>query len=92
MVIKTKDESLGGKFVESRFARLGEDFVTKSSGAAAVIAPAEVFFQPDIGADEEVAAAHLFDLQLGDPEFAVVPADRGNRVSPPIHWTQDKVN
>src|SRR5471030_254455 len=32
----------------------------------AVVAAAEIFFQPDVGADEKVTAAHLLDLELGD--------------------------
>ena len=40
-----------------------------------VVAAAEVFFQPDIGADKKVTAAHFFDLQFRDAEFSIVPGD-----------------
>ena len=46
---------------------------------AAVVSAAEVFFQPQVGADEEIAAAHFFDLQLGLAVLAVLPRNGRNR-------------
>ena len=46
------------------------------SAVFAVVAPREIFFEPDVEADEEVAAAHFFDLELGGPVAAVAPGDR----------------
>ena len=40
-----------------------------------VITSGEVFFEPDIEDDEEVAAAHFFDFELGEAGAAVVPGD-----------------
>lgn len=37
---------------------------------AFVISLAEVLFQPDIEAEEEIAAAHLFNFQLGCAGYA----------------------
>src|ERR1035437_2863619 len=44
-----------------------------------IVAPAEIFFQPDVGADEQIAAAHLLDLQFRLAETAVAPGDRHHR-------------
>src|SRR5690606_25164648 len=43
-----------------------------------VVAPAEVFLEPDVRADEEIAAAHLLDFELGYTVLAVAPGDRGD--------------
>ena len=40
---------------------------------ASVVSAAEILLQPDVGADEEVSAAHLFDLELGHAVFAILP-------------------
>src|SRR4051794_3745659 len=50
-----------------------------------VVAAAEIFFEPDIGADEKIPAAHFFDLELGDAEFPVAPRDGCDRVAVPAH-------
>src|SRR6185312_9291664 len=42
----------------------------------AIVATREQLLQPDIEHDEEIAAAHLLDLQLGNASRAVVPVDR----------------
>ena len=42
----------------------------------AVVAAAEVFLQPDVHADEEIAAPHFLDLQLGHAVLPVAPGDR----------------
>ena len=44
-----------------------------------VVAAAEIFLQPEVGADEEIAAAHLLDLELGLAVFAVLPGDGDDR-------------
>jgi len=44
-----------------------------------VVAAAEILFQPDIQADEEVTAAHLLDEELRRPRAAVSPGNRHNR-------------
>ena len=41
-----------------------------------VIAAAEIFLQPDVEADKEIAAAHFFDLQLWNAASPVPPGDR----------------
>jgi len=46
------------------------------SAVFTIVAPREIFFEPDVEADEEVAAAHFFDLEFGDPVAAVAPGDR----------------
>jgi hypothetical protein len=47
--------------------------------------PGEVFFEPDIEADEDVAAAHFLDFELGGAGAAVAPgggaAEAGSSVS-----------
>ena len=48
------------------------------AGTLVIVAAREVLFEPDVEADEKVAAAHLADLQLGDARAAVSPSD-GNR-------------
>ena len=40
-----------------------------------VIPAREVFFQPDVEADEEVAGAHFADLKFGYTLAAVSPSD-----------------
>jgi len=40
-----------------------------------VIPTREIFFQPHIEADEEIAAAHFLDLELGGAGAAVAPGD-----------------
>lgn len=40
-----------------------------------VIPAREIFFQPHIEADEEIAAAHFCDLKFGDAGAAVAPSD-----------------
>ena len=42
---------------------------------ATVVPTREIFFQPDIEADEEVATAHFLDLELGGAGAAVAPSD-----------------
>ena len=49
------------------------------------VSAAEVFFQPDVAADEEVAAAHFLDLQLGDAGAAIAPGDRHDRPGVAAH-------
>lgn len=44
-----------------------------------VIAAAEIFFQPDIHADEQISAAHFFDLEFGLAGPAIAPRNRDNR-------------
>src|ERR1035438_5662296 len=51
----------------------------KNESLAPVVATAEIFFQPYIGADEKVAAAHFLDLELGDTVFSVLPGDGYDR-------------
>ncbi len=40
-----------------------------------IIPTREIFFQPNIEADEEVAAAHFLDFELGGAGAAVPPSD-----------------
>jgi hypothetical protein len=42
---------------------------------AFVISRTEVLLQPDIKADEQIAAPHLFDFQLGRAGASVAPGD-----------------
>ena len=44
-------------------------------GGFPIIAAGEVFFEPDIEADEEVAAAHFLDFEFGGAGAAVAPSD-----------------
>ena len=44
-------------------------------GGFPVVPAGEVFFQANIGADEEVAAAHFLDFELGSAGAAVAPSD-----------------
>jgi len=41
-----------------------------------VVTAAKVFFEPDIGTDEKVTAAHFLDLELGHAVSAVLPRYR----------------
>src|SRR5664279_4826063 len=41
-----------------------------------VVAPAKVLLEPHVKADEQIAAAHLLDLELGLTGLAIVPGDR----------------
>ena len=43
--------------------------------APSVIAAAKVFFEPDVKADEKVAAAHFLDFELGCAGAAIAPGD-----------------
>ena len=52
---------------------------------AVVVAAAEVFFQPDVEADEQVAAAHFLDLELGLARAAVAPGDGHDGPGVPAH-------
>lgn len=40
-----------------------------------IVALGEVFFEPHIEDDEEIAAAHFFNFELGEASAAVVPSD-----------------
>jgi hypothetical protein len=40
-----------------------------------VIPSGEIFFQPHIEADEEIAAAHFLDFEFGGAGAAVAPSD-----------------
>src|SRR5207249_8884654 len=51
----------------------------------AVVATAEVLLQPDVQADEEIAAAHLLELQLGPAGPPVAPGDRDHRPAEAPH-------
>jgi hypothetical protein len=44
-------------------------------GGFPVVPAGEVFFQANIEADEEVAAAHFFDFEFGGAGAAVAPGD-----------------
>ena len=44
-----------------------------------IIAPAKIFLEPDVKADEEISAAHFFDLQFRGPMPAVAPGNRNHR-------------
>ena len=44
-----------------------------------IVAAAEILFEPDVGDDKEVAAAHFLDLQLGLTHPPVSPGDRYHR-------------
>ena len=48
-----------------------------------VVATAEVLFQPDIKADEEVATAHLFDLEFRGAGAPIAPGDWNHRPTKP---------
>ena len=60
-------------------------FVKVNRLVAAVIATTEIFFQPDIGADEKITTAHFLDLELGLAEFAIVPGNRHYRPTIATH-------
>ena len=60
------------------FGYLGGLVEAVSCSILSVIPPGEVFFEPDIEADEDVAAAHFLDFELGGAGAAVAPGD-GNR-------------
>src|SRR5580700_6743678 len=47
---------------------------------AVVIAAGEILLKPEVEDDEQVAAAHLLDLQFGETSFAIGPAYRNHRV------------
>ena len=49
------------------------------TGSNPVIAPAEILFQPAIQRDEQIAAAHLSDLQLRFSVSPVAPRDGHRR-------------
>src|SRR5579863_3216190 len=55
------------------------------------VAPAEVFLQPHIETDEQVAAPHLLDLELRLACPAVAPRNghRGPRIVPHDHLERD---
>ena len=44
-----------------------------------IVPPAEIFFQPEVKNDKEVAASHLPNLQFGDTVAAIPPGDGDNR-------------
>jgi hypothetical protein len=44
-------------------------------GGFPVVPAGEVFFEPDIDADEEVAAAHFLDFEFGGAGAAVAPGE-----------------
>src|ERR1700677_4443054 len=69
----------------SRTSRLCQAFIrTGPASPSLEVAAAEILLQPDIHADEEIAAPHLLYLELGDAVLAVLPGDGddGPRVSP----------
>lgn len=74
-------------------AMLNSFFGVISRAFLSVIAPREIFFQPNIEADEEVARAHLVDFEFGDSGPAVAPGDGdgGEAVSPHdrLQWELD---
>lgn len=59
-----------------------------------IVATGKVFFQPDIEANEEVAATHFFDLELGHTCAAITPSDRyGGEAEAPdngFQWEFDR--
>ena len=40
-----------------------------------IVPPAEIFLQPEIENDKEVAASHFSDFQLRDSVAAIAPGD-----------------
>ena len=44
-----------------------------------IVTSAEVFFEPKVENDKEVAASHLPNLQFGDTVAAIPPGDGDNR-------------
>jgi len=44
-----------------------------------IVPAAEIFFQPEVENDKEVAAAHFPDLQFRDSVTAIAPSDGYNR-------------
>src|SRR5205085_7783768 len=40
---------------------------------------AEIFFQPNVKADKQIAASHFLDLQFGDAAATISPGDRDGR-------------
>ena len=50
--------------------------VKRNSGCRLlVVAAGEIFFEPHVEDDEEVAAAHFFDFEFGNAVAAVAPGD-----------------
>jgi len=56
---KTRPDGQGLVCCGAGFAPMAEG---SSIAGFFVIAAAEIFFQPDVGADKKIAAAHLLDL------------------------------
>src|ERR1035437_3539692 len=63
--------------------QMTDSFSSTRNSSFPIIAAAEIFFQPDIGADEEIPAAHFADLELGHTMLPVLPGNRhdGPRVA-----------
>jgi hypothetical protein len=61
------------------------DFQFFSFLAFSIVSPGEVFLEPDVEADEEVAAAHFLDFELGDSVAAVAPGDGDGGVGVAAH-------
>src|SRR5262245_28576178 len=59
-----------------RLAPLGDERTERLAGVdAPVVAAGEHLLQPHVQDDEQVAAAHLLELQTGDAVMALTPAD-----------------
>src|SRR5678809_793032 len=50
-----------------------------------IIPPTEIFFQPDIQTNEQIATAHFFDLQFGVTSAPVTPGNRNDGPSEAAH-------
>jgi hypothetical protein len=50
-----------------------------------VVSVAEVLFQPQIEADEQVAATHFLNLELGDAGSSITPGNRYRRPGVPAN-------
>ena len=44
-----------------------------------IVPAAEIFFQPEVENDKEVAASHFPDLQFRDSVAAIAPSDGNDR-------------
>src|ERR1019366_8057512 len=56
--------------------QLTDWFSATRNSSFPIIAAAEIFFQPDIGADEKIPAAHFADLELWHAMLPVLPGNR----------------
>ena len=70
----SREDAESGGFVSARAHRF-PNLSGKFASVSLIVAAAKVLLEPDVEANEKVAAAHFLDFELGSASAAITPSD-----------------